>query len=82
LFVSERVKLDLVIESFNLLNRDNKRLLITEDGMESDSAYFEKISSELGVNYYPGHFQIPSNPLKPTNAYAARQVQLALKMVY
>jgi len=82
LFVSERVKLDLVIESFNLLNRDNKRVLITEDGMESDSAYFEKISSELGVNYYPGHFQIPSNPLKPTNAYAARQVQLALKMVY
>jgi hypothetical protein len=41
-----------------------------------------KISNELGVNYYPGHFQIPSNPLQPTNAYAARQLQLAVKMIF
>jgi hypothetical protein len=82
LYVSERLKLDLILESFNLLNRDNKRVLITENGLESDTAYFVKISNELGVNYYPGHFQIPSNPLQTTNAYAPRQVQLALKMLF
>ena len=64
LFFTERVKLDLIIESFNLLNRDKKRVLITQDGLESDTAYFVKISNELGINYDPGHFQIPRNPCK------------------
>jgi hypothetical protein len=82
LYVRERIKLDLVVDSFNLLNRDNKRVLITENGLESDTAYFVKISNELGVNYYPGHFQIPRNPLQPTNAYSPRQLQLALKMIF
>ena len=82
LYVRERVKLDLVVESFNLLNRDNKRVLITENGLEADTAYFVKISNELGVNYYPGHFQIPSNPLRATNAYAPRQMQLAMKLIF
>jgi hypothetical protein len=45
LFFTERVKLDLIIESFNLLNRDKKRVLITQDGLESDTAYFVKISN-------------------------------------
>src|SRR5580698_1083676 len=82
LFMRERLKLDLILESFNLLNRDNKRVLITENGMETDTAYFEKISNEIGVNYYPGHFQIPSNPLQPTSSFSPRQVQLALRMAF
>jgi hypothetical protein len=82
LYLGERVKLDLILESFNLLNRDNKRVLVTQDGLETNTAYFVKISNELGVNYYPGHFQIPRNPLQATNAYAPRQIQLALKMIF
>ena len=82
LYLHERLKLDLILESFNLLNRDNRRVLITENGLQADSAYFVKISNELGVNYYPGHFQIPRNPLQATNSYAPRQVQLALKMMF
>jgi hypothetical protein len=82
LFMRERLKLDLILESFNLLNRDNKRVLITEDGLETDTAYFEKISNEIGVNYYPGHFQIPSNPLQPTSSFSPRQMQLALRMTF
>jgi hypothetical protein len=82
LYVRERVKVDLILESFNLLNRDNKRVLVTEDGLQSNVAYFVKISDQLGINYYPGHFQIPRNPLQATNAYAPRQVQMALKMIF
>ncbi|MGA8491488.1 MAG: carboxypeptidase regulatory-like domain-containing protein [Terriglobales bacterium] len=82
LFVRERLKLDLILESFNLLNRDNKRVLITENGLETDTAYFEKISNEIGVNYYPGHFQIPRNPLQPTSSFSPRQVQVAVKMIF
>jgi Carboxypeptidase regulatory-like domain/TonB dependent receptor len=82
LYVHDRVKLDMVIESFNLLNRDNKRVQITEDGLQSNTAQFVKISNELGINYFPGHYQIPRNPLQATNAYAPRQVQLALKLIF
>lgn len=60
LFVRDRLKLDLMVESFNLLNRDNKMVQITEDGLQSNTAYFVKISNKLGINYFPGHYQIPT----------------------
>jgi hypothetical protein len=82
LYLRERLKLDLILDSFNLLNRNNKRVLVTEDGLHSNTAYFVKIGDKLGINYYPGHYQIPRNPLQATNAYAPRQVQLALKMIF
>jgi hypothetical protein len=82
LFVRNRLKVDLVAESFNLLNRDNKRVQVTEDGLQSNVAYFVKESSRLGINYYPGHYQVPRNPLQATNAFAPRQVQFALKMMF
>jgi hypothetical protein len=70
------------MESSNLMNRDNKRVLITQNGLQTESAYFVRISNQLGINYYPGHFQIPRNPLQATNSYAPRQIQLALKMIF
>jgi len=82
LFVHDRLKLDMVVESFNLLNRDNKRVQVTEDGLQSNVAYFTKIGNKLGINYYPGHYQIPRNPLQATNAYSPRQVQLAMKLIF
>jgi len=82
LYLRDRLKLDLIIESFNLLNRDNKLVTITEDGLQSDSAYFVKISNQLGINYFPGHFQIPSSPFTLTNSYPPRQIQLALRMTF
>jgi hypothetical protein len=82
LFVHDRLKLDMVVESFNLLNHANKRVQVTEDGLQSNVAYFTKIGTKLGINYYPGHYQIPRNPLQATNAYSPRQVQLAMKLIF
>ncbi len=82
LYVGERLKVDLVVESFNLLNRDNKLVTITENGLTSDSVYFEKISTQIGINYFPGHFQVPTNPVAATNSFPPRQVQLALKLAF
>jgi hypothetical protein len=82
LYIHHRTKLDLIIESFNLLNRDNKMVQVTEDGLDSNTSYFVKMSTQLGINYYPGHFQIASNPLQLTNSYPPRQVQLALRLSY
>jgi hypothetical protein len=80
LYPGKRLKIDLVIESFNLLNRDNKLVTITEDGLTSNSAYFVKVSNQIGINYFPGHFQVPTNPVQATNSFPPRQIQLALKM--
>jgi hypothetical protein len=82
LYVRNRTKIDLIIESFNLLNRDNKLVTITENGLQSDTAHFVKISNELGINYFPGHYQIPSNPVSITNSFPPREIQLALRMTY
>jgi TonB-dependent receptor-like protein len=82
LYVHDRLKLDLIGESFNLLNRDNKLVTITEDGLETNTAYFVKISNQLGINYLPGHYQIPSSPFKITNSYPPRQIQLALRTTF
>lgn len=82
LYVKNRVKADLIIESFNLLNHDNKLVDITENGLQTQSAYFVKIDTPLGFNYYPGHFQIPASPFQATNSYPPRQIQLALRMSF
>lgn len=82
LYLHNRLNLNLIAESFNLLNRENKLVQITEDGLESSSASFVKISNQLGINYFPGHFQIPTNPVQMTNSYPPRQVQLALRLTF
>jgi hypothetical protein len=82
LYFGDHIKLDLIIESFNLLNRDNKRVQITEDGLQSNTAKFVKLSKQLGINYFPGHYQRPSNPFRATSSYAPRQLQMALKMTF
>jgi hypothetical protein len=82
LYVHDRLKLDLIAESFNFLNRDNQLVTITEDGLETDTAYFVNVSNELGINYFPGHYQIPSSPFQITNSYPPRQIQLALRTTF
>ena len=82
LYFGDRVKLDLIVESFNLLNRDNKLVTVTEDGLASNTTYFVQISNKLGINYFPGHFQVPTSPIQALNSYPPRQVQFALKMTF
>lgn len=40
LIARERFKLEFVAESFNLLNRNNKRVAITDQGLQSDTVQF------------------------------------------
>jgi hypothetical protein len=82
LYVHDRLKLDLIGESFNFLNRDNKLVTLTEDGLQSNTAYFVKMSNQLGIKYFPGHYQVPSNPVRIMNSYPPRQIQLALRMSF
>lgn len=78
----EAYKLEFIVESFNLLNRDNQRVTITSDGLTTNATTFVQDSTTVGIAQYPAYYQQPQNFLKPNAAYAPRQVQLALKFIY
>ena len=82
LYAGDRVKLELMAESFNLLNRDNQRVQITQDGFVSNSAQFVQTTKTIGINIFPAQYRVPSSFLQATDAYAPRQIQLALKLIF
>ena len=82
LFARDRLKLNLIIEAFNLLNQDNPRLQTTQDGFQNTAAQFVLLDKHIGTNYFPAYYQKTTSFLKPTDAYASRQLQLALRLIY
>jgi len=82
LYAGDRVKLELMVESFNLLNRNNQRVQITQDGFQSNSTQFVQTDKAIGINIFPAQYRVPSSFLRVTDAYAPRQIQLALKLIY
>ena len=82
LHIGDCLKLELVAESFNLLNRDNQRVLITQDGFQTNSAQFVQTSKLIGINHFPAQYRTPTSFLRATDAYAPRQIQIALKLIF
>jgi hypothetical protein len=82
LYVHDRVKLDLVAESFNLLNRDNQRVQFSDDGFLNTAGQFVQVDNQTGINHFPAQYRRPANFLRATDAYAPRQVQIALKLIF
>jgi outer membrane receptor protein involved in Fe transport len=83
--LSDHVRLDLLIESFNVTNRTNKRVQISDDGFFNSAGQFVAYSTkpvQMNGKYYPGQYQINKTFLEPTNAYAPRQIQIALKLTF
>jgi hypothetical protein len=78
----ERYRLNLMAESFNLLNRDNQRVTITSNGMVNSATTFVTNSVTANIAPYPGYYQLPGNFMKPTAAYSPRQVQLSVKFIF
>jgi hypothetical protein len=76
----DRIVLNLAAESFNLFNRDNGRVDSSADGFYNSAGQFVAYSTAIKGKRYPGQFLMNSQFLMPTNAYAARQVQLALRL--
>jgi len=82
LFARNGYKLEFTAESFNLLNRVNRRFQITDDGLMSNAARFAYGTKHIGINHFPAYYQVPTNFTKATNAYAPRQLQLALRLAF
>jgi hypothetical protein len=79
-FAGDRFKIDFLAESFNLFNRSNLRVQITDDGFQNGAGSFVLIDKQVGTHYFPAHYQRPANFLRATGAYAPRQIQFAVRV--
>ena len=82
LHAGERLKIDLIAESFNLLNHYNPQVQTTADGFQNALGQFVYVDNRIKFNYFPAQYRMTSTPLKATNAYAPRQIQLAVKAIF
>jgi len=82
LYNHDRIKLDFMAESFNLLNRNNQRVDITDNGFQTDVVQFLQTTKRLGFVHFPGYYQVPTSLTRATNAYAPREIQLALRLSF
>jgi hypothetical protein len=73
-------RLELTAESFNLFNRDNKKLGTSDNGFWNSAGQFVTYSKRAGGTYYPAYYQRPTSFMKAASAYAPRQVQVALRL--
>ena len=79
----EGYRVDLTADSFNLFNRLNPRVTITSDGLTAEATTFTQYTSYVLNVPYPAYYQQPTqNFLKPNAAFAPRQIQLGLKLVF
>ena len=79
---TEQVKIEVLAESFNLFNRDNQRVIITDDGFRDSSGNFVAYSNTIAMKKFPAYYTTPSSFMKATSAYAPRQIQLGLKLIF
>ena len=80
--LKEHLKLNLSADSFNLFNRDNQRVEITSNGMISTASTFVQSYVTTGITPYPGYYELPGAFTKPNAAFAPRQIQLAMKLIF
>jgi hypothetical protein len=80
--LGDRFQLELLIESFNLMNRRNLRVSLSDDGFLDSAGQFVKIDKTIGFNHFPAYYRLSSGFLQPTGAYAPRQVQIALRLKF
>jgi hypothetical protein len=82
LFLRDRLTVDALLESFNVFNHANKRVDVTDNGFNNVAADFVQGDTTISSTTYPAQFVVRSGFLEPTSAFAARQVQIGLKLKF
>jgi outer membrane receptor protein involved in Fe transport len=80
--MGDRLKLDFLVESFNLFNHLNPRVQSTADGFQNPLGQFLLVDKHIKFNYFPAYFQRTASPGRITSAYAPRQLQVAVKLIF
>ena len=80
--LSDHLRLELMAEAFNVFNRDNKRVDVTDDGFGNSAASFVPYDAVVNAKHYPAQYRVLNGFMVPTNAYAPRQIQFAMRLYY
>ena len=80
--IGDRMKLELIAECFNALNRNNQRMTITSDSFVNNAGQFVRVNKVIGINNFPAYYQKPTYFMRATSAYAPRQIQLAIRLSF
>jgi hypothetical protein len=80
--IAQRYRLEFTADSFNLFNRDNRRVQIFSSGLSAEATTFTQYTTYVKGVPYPAYYQQPQNFLKPNAAFAPRQIQLGVKLVF
>jgi hypothetical protein len=80
--VTQSYRLEFTADSFNLFNRDNQRVEITSNGLTAEATTFTQYTTYANGVPYPAYYQQPQDFLKPNAAFAPRQLQLGLKLIF
>lgn len=75
-------RLDFTADSFNLFNHANRRVTIYSSGLSAEATTFTPYGTYVNGVPYPAYYQKPQSFLKPNAAFAPRQIQLGIKMVF
>jgi len=82
LSLGARLKLILLGEAFNVMNRTNLRVDISNDGFVNQAAEFVPLDVAIGGSHYPAYYRQAATFMQPTDAYASRQVQFAVRLKF
>lgn len=80
--LGDRVRLVALGEAFNLLNRFNGRVNLSDDAFLNSAGRFVQMDKRLGFNYFPAQYRMTGDFLQATSAYAPRQVQFGLRLLF
>jgi len=82
IYATQRLKFEFMAESFNLFNRNNQRVDITDDGFLNAAGQFVHYGKVIGIYHFPAYYMSPTSFMRATGAYAPRQVQLGAKVIF
>ena len=78
--LGDHLRLDFTAESFNTFNRNNQRVDVSDDGFTGTAGTFVIDQKTISSARFPAYFRKSGRFLMPTNSYAPRQVQFAVRL--
>lgn len=78
--IGDHLRLELSAEAFNVANRKNARVYVSDDGFTGTAGSFVIDTKTVSSVRYPAYVSKSSGFMTPTDAYAPRQVQFAARL--
>ncbi len=78
--IGDHLRLEFTAESFNTFNRNNARVDVSDDGFTGTAGSFVIDQKMVSSTRFPAYFRKSGGFMSPTNSYAPRQVQFAVRL--